>query len=567
MKIICYILLIIAFFFVLCRVAFPAEDIRAQFGSRALGLAGSFVGLADDSTAARWNPGGLGYLKGFELQLSPWEDSLSFSLALKSYGNLGGYILGLDEPGKLELERRIDVLGVYHSRDMQTGLSYGKRLGKYLSIGAGLAYRELDSQKMAGFGYNIGVLAKPLKQLSLGVDTSYFADEYEDYSGEKTYYLREKTHLGLAIKPHRMFKITGSVDGLASKATLGAEIGYRGVFLRGGSSFTIDGEPNPHWTLGAGVLLKNVAINYAYLDEDVFGRHHIASLTLYFGKPPEPGIIMVKHRLPDMTANILKGKSLPGSKIPTGKIASTLQFPKPEIPADEPLMIPEPLRIYKLTFNIAKTERYPLEPHTYIEHTVRRNDTLSEIAQRYRNSIFPQKYRHYKELAKYNGIKNPHVISTGQIIRIPTSTRAGRSKGGYESVLNALDTALKKNPRDVNLLNTLAVVQMERNEIDKALKTIKRAEKLDASNAVVQNNLGLLYMLNEEDKLAEMTFKKVLQLQPKLASAHCNLGLLYLTQGEKSKAIDALSKALQVDKDFVDARYNLKIARRPKKIF
>jgi len=545
----------------MCKATFP-EEIQAKFGPRALGFAGAFVGIADDSTASLWNPGGLGYLQGFELQISPLEDSLSFSLALKSYGNLAGYILGLDEPGELEIKRRIDVLGISHSRDMQTGLSYGKRIGKYLSVGAGFGYREVDSQKISDFGYNIGVLVKPLKQLSFGFDTRYFANEYEDYPNEKLYYFREKTHLGLAIKPHRTFKIAGGIDGLASEATIGAEIGYRGVFLRGGGSFQIDGELNPHWTVGAGILIKNFAINYAYLDEAAFGRCHIASLTVNFGRPSEPGIIMEKHRLPDMTAKILKGKALPGSEIPKGKIASTLRFPKPKIPEDEPLMIPEPTKIHRLTLNIAKTERYPLESYKFIEHTVRRDDTLSEIAQKYRNSIFPKKYRDYKELAKYNGIKNPNIISNGQVIRIPTSERAGNPKGGYEDVLNALNDALKTNPNDVNLLNTLAVVQMERNEIDKALKTIKQAEILDESNAVVQNNLGLLYILNEEYKLAESTLKKAIQLQPKLASAHCNLGLLYLTQGRKSKAIDAFSKALKVDKGCVDAVYNLKITQK-----
>ena len=556
------ILLIIALPLTLCNVAFAGENIQTKFGPRALGLAGAFVGLADDSTSSLWNPGGLGYLKGFEFQISPLEDALSFSLALKSYGNLAAYLVGLDKPDELEIGRRIDVLGVSHSRDMQTGLSYGKSLGKYLSIGAGFGYRKLNSKEMSDFGYNIGILVKPLKQLSFGFDTQYFTDEYKDYTDEKLCYFRERACLGLAIKPYRAFKIMGSVDGLASKATVGAEIGYRGVFLRGGSSFHINGELHPHWTVGAGILIKNVAMNYAYLDEAVFGQHHIASLAISFGKPSEPGIIMKKRQIPDMTVHILKGKALPRSEIPKGKVASTLRFRRYSLPEDEPLVIPEPLRVQKLTFNIAKTEPYPLESYTFIEHAVTKNDTLSGIAKKYQHLIFPRKYRDYNQLAKYNSIKNPNVISTGQILRIPTSERADKHRGGYESVLNALEAALKATPSDVDLLNTLAVLQIERNEIDKSLKTIKRAEELDASNAVVKNNLGLLYMLNEEYKLAETTLKKAIQLQPNLASAHCNLGLLYLTQGKKGKAIDAFSKALKADKDCPDAIYNLKIAQK-----
>jgi len=561
-KVIPHILLIIALLLALCNAAFAGEEIQTTFGPRALGLAGAFVGCADDATAALWNPGGLGYLKGFEFQISPLEDSLSFSLAVKSYGNLAAYLVGLDEPDELEIGQRIDILGVSHSRDMQTGLSYGKKIGKYLSVGAGFGYRKLKSREMSDFGYNVGILVIPMKRLSFGIDTRYFADEYKDYSDEKPYYFREKTHLGLAIKPHRAFKIMGGVDGLASKAAVGAEIGCRGVFLRGGSSFQLDGELNARWTVGAGILIKNVAMDYAYLNEAVFGKHHVASLSIYFGKPSKPGIIMEKQRLPDMTVHILKGKALPRSEIPKGKVASTLRFPRALLPEDEPLVIPEALRIQKLTFNIAKTEAYPLESHTFIRHTVTKNDTLSEIAKKYRDRIFPRKYQDYNELAKYNGIKNPNVISTGQIIRIPTSERAGKPKGGYESVLSALKAALTTTPNDVDLLNTLAVLQIERNEIDQAMKTIKRAEELDASNAVVKNNLGLIHMLNDEYKPAEAALKKAIELQPKLASAHCNLGLLYLTQSKKNKAIGAFLKALEADKNCWDAIYNLKIARR-----
>lgn len=50
-------------------------------------------------------------------------------------------------------------------------------------------------------------------------------------------------------------------------------------------------------------------------------------------------------------------------------------------------------------------------PSDVIDYTVRRGDTLSEIAQRYGTT--------YQQIALYNGIENPNRIYAGQILRIP----------------------------------------------------------------------------------------------------------------------------------------------------
>lgn len=48
------------------------------------------------------------------------------------------------------------------------------------------------------------------------------------------------------------------------------------------------------------------------------------------------------------------------------------------------------------------------------EHVVKRGDTLTEISQMYYGTITL-----YDELARYNGIENPHMIRVGQVIEIP----------------------------------------------------------------------------------------------------------------------------------------------------
>jgi len=52
-------------------------------GARAMGMGGAFIGVADDATAASWNPGGL-------IQLDEAETSFVFDYALKKEGNTFG---------------------------------------------------------------------------------------------------------------------------------------------------------------------------------------------------------------------------------------------------------------------------------------------------------------------------------------------------------------------------------------------------------------------------------------------------------------------------------------------
>ncbi len=45
------------------RVEFPSSPNPVGSGARALGMAGAFIAIADDATAASWNPGGLAELE------------------------------------------------------------------------------------------------------------------------------------------------------------------------------------------------------------------------------------------------------------------------------------------------------------------------------------------------------------------------------------------------------------------------------------------------------------------------------------------------------------------------
>lgn len=60
------------------------------------------------------------------------------------------------------------------------------------------------------------------------------------------------------------------------------------------------------------------------------------------------------------------------------------------------------------------------EPQTDLVHIVKAGDTLGGIAKKYGTT--------YQALAEYNGIKNPNIISVGQVIKIPKNAPASDAK-------------------------------------------------------------------------------------------------------------------------------------------
>ena len=84
------------------------------------------------------------------------------------------------------------------------------------------------------------------------------------------------------------------------------------------------------------------------------------------------------------------------------------------------------------------------------EYVVKKGDTLSGIASKYGTT--------YQELAKYNNISNPNVISVGQVIKIPTAektpiTYTVKKGDTLSSIAKAYNTTYQKIAKDNNIDN------------------------------------------------------------------------------------------------------------------
>jgi hypothetical protein len=175
------VLIIINVFFIsvlTVGTAFAAYD-DVGIGARPLGMGGAFVAVADDSNASAYNPAGLGYIKkpeaGFTLF---WL----FSGAVNY--NHAGIVFPMGDVGSLgvSFDMLRDESAIYSEKTLV--FSYSKRLIDAVSLGANFKMLNTGFDKEAewvkenpyfvetsasGFTFDVGLLAKPVTGLSIGL--------------------------------------------------------------------------------------------------------------------------------------------------------------------------------------------------------------------------------------------------------------------------------------------------------------------------------------------------------------------------------------------------------------
>ncbi len=216
-------LFVVALGFTLVSPLAPAEEgsHAAEFlshgvGARALGMGSSFVSVADDATAAYWNPAGLvqiqrrafaamysdsfgtgqggflskglveynfvGYVQQIEgigsagiswIRLGVDDIPHTTFVDVNGNGRLGDFLDkdgdGVKDPGEWYIDRP-EVAGYFSNVDNALLISYARQVHPNLSIGGNLKLlrQSLFENSGSGFGLDIGLMLKPLNGLHIG---------------------------------------------------------------------------------------------------------------------------------------------------------------------------------------------------------------------------------------------------------------------------------------------------------------------------------------------------------------------------------------------------------------
>ena len=160
-------------------MAFAAFD-DMGIGARPLGMGGAFVAVADDANAAMYNPAGLGYMTVAE---AGFTHVRMFS-GVVNY-NYAGIVLPLGNAGSFGVNwgRLGEESSIYSENSV--ALSYSNKIVEALSLGANIKMlnTSFDESNLwvesnsyfaggssaSGFTVDIGLLAKPVSGLSIGI--------------------------------------------------------------------------------------------------------------------------------------------------------------------------------------------------------------------------------------------------------------------------------------------------------------------------------------------------------------------------------------------------------------
>ena len=182
------------------------------------------------------------------------------------------------------------------------------------------------------------------------------------------------------------------------------------------------------------------------------------------------------------TPEVLAPKTLAAETTSVPEVSTTATSPTETVPVT-PIPASDPRLL---------VGRYPVRKYTDIRDTISKGDTLYNFIRVYGNRIFPKKYRDWKALARYNGIRPPqYALKLGTEFRIPTLAHTVLPKTGYETELKGIQSQLAKQPNNPDLLNQRAIIHFKRNELNQARSTLRRGIRTAPKNGSLHNNLGL----------------------------------------------------------------------------
>jgi len=130
------------------------------------------------------------------------------------------------------------------------------------------------------------------------------------------------------------------------------------------------------------------------------------------------------------------------------------------------------------------------------------------------------------------GIRPP----AGDTKRLLRNAHYLKLMGRPEMAMRELEAAYQQDPRNIKVLNSLALACDEMGEFNRAQNLYQQALNLDVSNQALNNNLCFSYYLAGQWDKAESCFRQALNRNPQNLMARNNLGLLLCRRGRTEEA-------------------------------
>jgi hypothetical protein len=264
-------------------------------GARAVGMGEAFTGLADDASAAYWNPAGLTQLKGIELlsMYNSWFEGVNHLYA--------GISMKLGEKRALAVSAnavtyddipRVDdtgvMQGVFGASDVALAAEYAQRVRDDFSVAAGVkVIREsIDGENGVGIAADFGSLYKPVPRLGIGLAVQNMGQGVKFVNDVTALPMQIRAGVGYKAieKPMKELSVTGDAvflpDDNSVSTNFGGELVFnRSLALRSGVKLGKTAVP----TFGVGFKIHNISIDWSTELFGDLGNPNRLSVSLKFG--------------------------------------------------------------------------------------------------------------------------------------------------------------------------------------------------------------------------------------------------------------------------------------------
>ncbi len=305
----------------------PGVFLRMGVGARALGMGSAFTALANDASAAYWNPAGLEHVRSAQFEFMnvdlPFDrrfNYISSAIPVRGMFTLGVSWVGLRITG-IEGRSGNSAQPEYFFGNSQDALffSVGSSLNQHISFGGSvkLIRNNLDNDLATGLGFDAGMMLRVTDWLSFGALAQDIGTDYRWKSG-LTEGVPLTLRLGTAVEVYEGVTVSADVNrtsGQPMTLHLGAEIrpvemmplrlGFNDSQITGGAGFA--------FPLSSHML----ELNYGYASDRLLNDDiHRVSVILSLGKKSMPG-----YRSPGNIYNATKSrkKRSPSSQISGSK--------------------------------------------------------------------------------------------------------------------------------------------------------------------------------------------------------------------------------------------------------
>ena len=307
-----------------------AEFLTIPVGTKAMGMGGAFTAVADDITAAFYNPGSLSRIEGnqFLTTYSDWLVGSKYSwigLGIKvsndDYIALSVTSLNYGEEEVTTISSPDGTGEMWDASDIALSLSYSRNLTDRFSIGGSVKYiqQRIWNESASAFAADIGLLYKTqVEGLNIGMSISNFGTEMKldgkdllrPYDIDEAYNYNNSTitsnlstdkwelplifAVGLSWKVGLLDDLSVTTAGDAvipsnenSYLNIGGELQWKETFfVRVGRNSFLKENAEEGLTFGTGVKYEvlglKVAVEYAFLDFGIWNNLNRYSITIGF---------------------------------------------------------------------------------------------------------------------------------------------------------------------------------------------------------------------------------------------------------------------------------------------